>query len=58
MATCAKWCRICGCEAARRGRRDGRCGTCAAYWHAYHRDRSEELIVRNNIRRFERRFLQ
>lgn len=47
-------CRICWSEPARRGRRDGRCGTCAVYFHRYHRDRSEELIVRNNVRRFER----
>lgn len=48
------WCRICWCEPARPGRRDQRCPVCAAYWHRYGRDRSEELIVRNYRRRAER----
>lgn len=51
-------CIVCWSEPARRGRRDGRGPVCAAYWHRYHRDRTEELIVRNNIRRFERTCLQ
>ena len=54
MATCERWCRICWSELARPGRRDGRCPVCAAYYHRYGKDRTEELIVRNNIRRFER----
>jgi hypothetical protein len=57
MATDQSWCRICCCEPARRGRRDGRGPVCAAYWHRYGKDRTEALIVRNNVRRFERTLL-
>ena len=53
-----RWCRICRQNPPRSGRRDRRCGTCAAYYHRYQRDRTEKLIIRNNVRRFERTCLQ
>jgi hypothetical protein len=67
MATCVLrhdqrpptgWCQVCWCEPARPGRRDRRCPTCAAYWHRYHRDRTEELIIKNNRRAHERTILR
>lgn len=50
-------CQICHERPARRGRRDQRCPICAAYYHRYHRDRTEQLVIRNNIRQFERSLL-